>query len=54
MFHQIEGKVIPPDPKPADWHWLTRILVDGGKKLTFLKVTVYNYKFWNWIFDFTG
>ena len=41
VFHQIEGKVIPPDPKPADWHWLTRILVDGGKKLAFLKVTVY-------------
>jgi len=37
VFHQIEGKVIPPDPKPADWHWLTRILVDGGKKLAFLK-----------------
>ena len=41
VFHQIEGKVIPPDPKPADWHWLTRILVDGGKKLAFLKVTVH-------------
>ena len=40
VFHQIEGKVTPPDPKPADWYWATRILVDGGKKLTFLKVNV--------------
>ena len=39
VFHQIEGKVTPPDPKPADWHWATRILIDGGKKLAFLKVT---------------
>jgi len=37
VFHQIEGKVTPPDPKPADWYWATRILVDGGKKLAFLK-----------------
>ena len=38
VFHQIEGKVTPPDPKPSDWYWATRILVDGGKKLAFLKV----------------
>ena len=38
VFHQIEGKVTPPEPKPADWYWATRILIDGGKKLAFLKV----------------
>ena len=43
MFHQIEGKVTPPDPKPADWHWATRILIDGGKKLAFLKVTISDF-----------
>jgi len=37
VFHQIEGKVTPPDPKPTDWYWATRILVDGGRKLAFLK-----------------
>ena len=39
-FHQIEGKVTPPEPKPSDWYWATRILIDGGKKLAFLKVNV--------------
>ena len=38
VFHQIEGKVTPPEPKPTDWYWATRILIDGGKKLAFLKV----------------
>jgi len=37
VFHQIEGKVTPPEPKPTDWYWATRILIDGGKKLAFLK-----------------
>ena len=45
VFHQIEGKVTPPDPKPSDWYWATRILIDGGKKLAFLKVnTIFNRK----------
>ena len=38
VFHQIEGKVTPPEPRPTDWYWATRILIDGGKKLAFLKV----------------
>lgn len=42
VFHQIEGKVTPPDPKPSDWYWATRILVDGGKKLAFLKVKLFS------------
>ena len=41
VFHQIEGKVTPPEPKPADWYWATRILIDGGKKLAFLKVNAF-------------
>ena len=36
----IEGKVIPPEPKPSDWHWTTTILIDGGVvKTAFIKVT---------------
>jgi len=35
---KIEGKITPPDFKPKDWHWRTRILVDGGRKYSsFLK-----------------
>ena len=36
---QIEGKIAPPDPKPKDWYWATRIYLDGGKRMAFLKVT---------------
>ena len=36
-FH-IEGKIAPPDVKPKDWYWTTRILLDGGKRLAYLKV----------------
>ena len=35
---QIEGKVAPPDPKPKDWYWATKIYLDGGKRMAFLKV----------------
>ena len=35
---QIEGKIAPPDPKPKDWYWSTRIYLDGGKRMAFLKV----------------
>ena len=35
---QIEGKIAPPDPKPKDWYWSTRIYLDGGKRVAFLKV----------------
>jgi len=34
---QIEGKIAPPDPKPKDWYWSTRIYLDGGKRMAFLK-----------------
>lgn len=34
----IEGKIIPPDPRPKDWFWTTRISLDGGKRSAFLKV----------------
>ena len=36
---QIEGKVTPPEPNPLDWYCATRILIDGGRKLAFIKVT---------------
>merc|ERR1739836_124913 len=35
-FH-IEGKITPPETKPKDWYWTTRILLDGGKRLAYLK-----------------
>jgi len=35
---QIEGKIIPPDNKPKDFYWATRILIDGGKRVAFIKV----------------
>ena len=41
---QIEGKVVPPDPKPKDWHWTTKIYLDGGKRLAYIKVMAYTYK----------
>lgn len=28
----VEGKVKSPSPKPADWHWNTRVLIDGGRR----------------------
>lgn len=28
----VEGKVKQPTPKPEDWHWRTRILIDGGRR----------------------
>jgi len=34
---QIEGKIAPPDPKPKDWYWATKIYLDGGKRMAFLK-----------------
>lgn len=34
----IEGKIAPPDPRPKDWFWTTRISLDGGKRSAFLKV----------------
>ena len=36
-FH-IEGKIAPPDIKPKDWYWTTRIFLDGGKRFAYLKV----------------
>jgi len=34
---QIEGKVAPPDPKPKDWYWTTKIHLEGGKRMGYLK-----------------
>ena len=35
---QIEGKVAPPDFKPKDWYWTTKIYLEGGKRMAYLKV----------------
>jgi hypothetical protein len=35
---QFEGKILPPDNKPLNWHWTTRILIDGGRRVAFIKV----------------
>ena len=29
----IEGKIAPPEPKPKDWYWSTKIYLDGGKRI---------------------
>jgi hypothetical protein len=34
---QIEGKIAPPDPKPKEWYWSTKIFLDGGKRFAYLK-----------------
>ena len=34
---QIEGKVAPPDSKPKDWYWTTKIYLEGGKRMAYLK-----------------
>ena len=36
----IEGKIAPPEPKPKDWYWSTKIYIDGGKRMAYLKVGV--------------
>ena len=38
---QIEGKVAPPDPKPKDWYWTTKIFLEGGKRMAYLKVKIF-------------
>ncbi len=35
---RVEGKVYPPDQRPRDWFSDTRVVVDGGRKVGFLKV----------------
>jgi hypothetical protein len=34
----VEGRVYPPDQRPKDWFWSTKVVVDGGKKIGFLRV----------------
>ena len=35
--YKIEGKVTPPDVKPANWLTVTTVTLDGGKRRAFLK-----------------
>lgn len=35
--YKIEGKVYPPDNRGQDWFWRTRVLIDGGKRIGYLK-----------------
>lgn len=53
---QIEGKVTPPDPKPKDWHWTTKIYLDGGKRMAYLKVRLDIFPFgqYNFTIFFSG
>ena len=34
---KIEGKVVPPENPPPDWHSVTTVTIDGGKRRSFLK-----------------
>ena len=43
---QFEGKILPPDNKPSDWHWTTRILIDGGRRVAFVKVCLQLWLHW--------
>ncbi|TRY62596.1 hypothetical protein TCAL_00484 [Tigriopus californicus] len=36
-FFRVEGKVVPPENKGTDFYWRTRIVVEGGKRVAFLK-----------------
>merc|ERR1719333_1290010 len=35
--YKIEGKVTPPDVKPANWLTVTTVTLDGGKRRAFLR-----------------
>jgi len=35
--YKIEGKVTPPDVKPANWLTVTTVTLDGGRRKAFLK-----------------
>ena len=37
QVYKIEGKIIPPDNPPPDWHSVTTVTIDGGKRRSFLK-----------------
>ena len=36
-LYKIEGKISPPDVKSLDFYWRTRVMIDGGKKVGFIK-----------------
>ena len=35
--YKIEGRVTPPDVKPANWLTVTTVTLDGGRRRAFLK-----------------
>ena len=37
QVYKIEGKIIPPENPPPDWHSVTTVTIDGGKRRSFLK-----------------
>jgi len=37
QIYKIEGKILPPDNIPPDWHSITTVTIDGGKRRAFLK-----------------
>jgi hypothetical protein len=36
-LYTINGKVYPPEQLPSDWYWKTHVVIDGGKKMGFVK-----------------
>ena len=37
QVYKIEGKIIPPENPSPDWHSVTTVTIDGGKRRSFLK-----------------
>ena len=37
QVYKIEGKILPPDTPPPDWHSVTTVTIDGGERRSFLK-----------------
>jgi hypothetical protein len=35
--YKIEGRITPPDVKPANWLTVTTVTLDGGRRRAFLK-----------------
>ena len=35
--YSINGKVYPPEQKPKDWYWATKVVVDGGRKVGYIR-----------------
>ena len=45
--YKLEGKVVPPDQRPKDWFWKTKVVVEGGVKVGFVKVRGATFSLWS-------